>query len=121
MRKIKIGNKEYNIDFNAYTYLLYRQIFNMNIFDDILTIRLYFAKQEKLAEEIETGKLEIEITLDEIEDFLISISKLCYIGIYSAENENFIEYKDFMKEIPKLTVDEDWVIEVTGLAVEKFC
>lgn len=121
MRKIKIGNKEYNIDFSAYTYLLYRQKFDKNIFDDILIIRMYFAKQEKIAEEIETGKLETEITLDEIEGFLIAISKLCYIGIYSAEDEKFIEYKDFMKEVPKLTVDEDWVIEVTGLAVEKFC
>lgn len=121
MRKIKIENKEYNIDFNAYTYLLYRQKFNVNIFDDILNIRMYFNKQEKLAEEIENGKIETEIELDEIESFLISVSKICYIGIYSAENENFMEYREFMKEIPKLTIDEEWVIEVTGLAVEKFC
>lgn len=121
MKKIKISEKEYNIDFNAYTYLLYRQIFNMNIFDDIAVIRLYFNKQIKLAEEIENGIVETNITFDEIENFLISVSRLCYIGIYSAVNENFMNYKDFMKELPKLTVDEEWVIEVTGLAVEKFC
>jgi hypothetical protein len=26
-----------------------------------------------------------------------------------------------MKDIPKLSIDDDWIVEVTEFAVEKFC
>ena len=32
-----------------------------------------------------------------------------------------IDQEDFMKDIPKLSIDDEWIAEVTEFAVEKFC
>lgn len=128
MKTIKICDKEYDIDCNAYTYLQFKQIFGCGLFKDIQTMKTFFAKQaETLAQlqsqNIEDEKLEEALNnklLTYIDDYVEALTRLTYIFIYTA-NQNFMSYEEFMKDIPKLSIDDDWVIEVTEFAVEKFC
>ena len=128
MKEILICDKKYKIDANAYTYVEYKNIFKRGIFTDIQIIKIFFAKQAeeiKLLKEkgIQEKDLEIELQkglLNYVDDFIGAITRLAYIFIYTADN-TIKDYEDFLKEIPKLSIDDEWVIEVTEFAVEKFC
>lgn len=128
MKKIKICDKEYEIDCNAFTYVQYKNIFGKGIFSDIQIIKTFFAEQSKTILELkENGfdneKIEKELNkcmLNNIDDFVEAITRLAYIFIYTV-NSKIENYEKFLKEIPKLSIDDEWVIEVTEFAVEKFC
>ncbi len=128
MKKIKICDKEYEIDCNAFTYVQYKNIFGKGIFSDIQIIKTFFAEQGKTILELkENGfdneKIEKELNkcmLNNIDDFVEAITRLAYIFIYTV-NSKIENYEKFLKEIPKLSIDDEWVIEVTEFAVEKFC
>ena len=128
MKTIKICDKDYPIDCNAYTYLQFKKIFGVGIFKNIQTIKTFFDIQvSKITELKEKGLNEIEISkelnkelLEYLDDFVEAITRVAYILIYSA-NTDFKSYEEFMKDIPRLSTDDDWIIEVTEFAVEKFC
>lgn len=128
MKTIKICDKEYEIDCNAYTFLLFKKVFGIGLFQDIQTLKTFFAKQtntviqlkEKGLDEIEIEKELNKELLNCLDDFVEAITRIAYILIYSANNK-FKSYEEFMKDIPKLSVDDDWIVEVTEFAVEKFC
>jgi hypothetical protein len=128
MKTIKICDKEYDIDCNAFTYVQYKNIFGKGIFSDIQIIKTFFAEQSKTILDLkENGfdneKIEKELNkcmLNNIDDFVEAITRLAYIFIYTV-NSKIENYEKFLKEIPKLSIDDEWVIEVTEFAVEKFC
>lgn len=128
MKIIKICDKEYEIDCNALTYIQFKKIFGVGLFKDIQTLKTFFAIQtEKILELNKKGieKIEIERELNEellnyVDDFVESITRIAYILIYTANNK-FKNYEEFMKDIPKLSIDDEWIVEVTEFAVEKFC
>ena len=128
MKEILICDKYYKIDANAYTYVEYKNIFKRGIFTDIQIIKLFFAKQAEeihLLKEKGVSEKDIEIELQKgllsyVDDFIGAITRLAYIFIYTADN-TIKDYEDFLKEIPKLSIDDEWVIEVTEFAVDKFC
>ena len=55
-----------------------------------------------------------------IDDFIEVITRIAYILIYSA-NEKVEEYENWLRKIKNLKIDDDWVAEVTELAVDCFC
>lgn len=128
MKTIKICDKEYEIDCNAFTYVQFKKIFGIGLFQDIQTLKTFFSKQSKKILELEeTGLEEVEVEkelnkelLNYVDDFVEAITRITYILIYTA-NDKFKSYEDFMKDIPKLSIDDEWIVEVTEFAVEKFC
>ena len=128
MKEILICDKKYKIDANAYTYVEYKNIFKRGIFTDIQIIKLFFAKQAEeihLLKEKGVSEKDIEIELQKgllnyVDDFIGAITRLAYIFIYTADS-TIKDYENFLKEIPKLSIDDEWVIEVTEFAVDKFC
>lgn len=143
MKKINICDKEYTIDCNAYTYVQFKNIFKRGLFSDLQIIKNFLSRQSKIIFELtqekiggkdlnkldknEKKKVDVEIEkelnirlLDYIDDFIEAITRIAYILVYEA-NPDFKTYEEFMKEIPRLSVDDDWVLEVTEFAVEKFC
>ena len=56
----------------------------------------------------------------DIDDFIITITKIAWILIYTA-NEEIDEYEKWLKSIKKIDVQEDWISEVTEFAVDCFC
>lgn len=128
MKTIKICDKEYDIDCNALTFLQFKKVFGVGIFKDIQTLKTFFAKQaekiislkEKELKEVDIEKELNNELLNYVDDFVEAITRIAYILIYTANNE-FKSYEDFMKDIPRLSIDDEWIVEVTEFAVEKFC
>lgn len=130
MKQITINDTEYDIDCNAYTYIQYRQVFNRGFFQDIQILKDYLSLQA-----IETLKLksenpeisEIEISAkvsdklnNKLDEFIEAITRIAYILIYTA-NDKIDDYKTFLTKIRKFKIDDDWIVEVTELAVDCFC
>ena len=92
MKTIKIGNKEYKYDCNAYTYILFKKVFNSSIFDDLRVLQEYLIKQAIILNDIKQQvpnitekELESNITRlmmeDNIEKFVESATRIVYILI----------------------------------------
>ena len=55
-----------------------------------------------------------------IDDFIEAITRIAYTLIYTA-NDKIKSYDEFLRSIKKLKIDDDWIVEVTELAVDCFC
>jgi hypothetical protein len=128
MKKINICEKEYTIDCNAFTYIQFKKMFGTGIFKDIQIIKDFLVNQTQKITLLKLQNLtEIEIEeklsslmLDDIDGYIEAITRMAYIFIYTA-NERTEDYETFMKGISKLSIDDDWVVEVTEFAVDNFC
>ena len=130
MKTIVIDDKKYNIEWNAFTYIKYKQLFGVSIFDDAQTLEMVLVKQKigtdtiknenpNISEEELNARLT-SILMTDIDDFFVSATRMAYAFIYSAD-ENTIEYEEWLKSIKKMSIDDDWIVEVTELAVNCFC
>lgn len=130
MKTIVIDGNEYNIECNALTYIQYKKVFNKGIFADMDTIKDYLVRQTLKANEIkekypQMSEQEIDTQVGNymnnyIDDFIEVITRIAYILIYSA-NEKIEEYENWLRKIKSFKIDDDWVAEVTELAVDCFC
>lgn len=123
MEKIIIGDKEYKINCNAYTRVLYNSKFGNKIFQDIGKINDYnnelakVDKEEISDEEKETKKSKI--SLNNIDMILDIIQKITYIEILTA-NKDFMSYEDWLCSIPKFDLSGEWVAKVMEVATDCF-
>lgn len=130
MKKITICGKQHNIDCNALTYIKYREKFNRGIFDDIKVLKTFLAKQVVMANEIKKNNPTIQdddiisnlskIMIDDMDLFVGAATRIAYIMIYTAD-EKIEEYEKWLKNIPYLKTNDDWIAEVTEFAVDCFC
>ena len=130
MKKIVIDGTEYNIECNALTYIQYKKVFNKGIFADMDIIKDYLVRQTLKANELkekypQMSEQEIDTQVGNymnnyIDDFIEVITRIAYILIYSA-NEKVEEYENWLRKIKNFKIDDDWVAEVTELAVDCFC
>ena len=130
MKTIVIDGNEYNIECNGLTYIQYKKVFNKGIFADMDIIKDYLVRQTLKANEIkekypQMSEQEIDTQVgnymnNHIDDFIEVITRIAYILIYSA-NEKVEEYENWLRKIKNFKIDDDWVAEVTELAVDCFC
>ena len=130
MKTIVIDGNEYNIECNALTYIQYKKVFNKGIFADMDIIKDYLVRQTLKANELkekypQMSEQEIDAQVgnymnNHIDDFIEVITRIAYILIYSA-NEKVEEYENWLRKIKNFKIDDDWVVEVTELAVDCFC
>lgn len=130
MKKITICGMKYEIDCNALTYIKYREMFKRGIFDDIKILKTFLAKQVIIAEQLkqENPKLDDNsiidslstLMLDDIDLFVEAATRIAYIMIYTA-NKKVEEYEEWLKNIPTLKTNDEWIAEVTEFAVNCFC
>lgn len=130
MKTIVIDGNKYDIECNALTYIQYKKVFNKGIFADMDIIKDYLIRQTLKANELKEKypqMLEQEIDTqvgnymnNYIDDFIEVITRIAYILIYSA-NEKIEEYENWLRKIKSFKIDDDWVAEVTELAVDCFC
>ena len=129
MRTIKIGNKEYNISYHASSYREYEEILERNIMKDINSV------QNFLKHEIESMKnhankegvsgrdlqeLIFNDTLKYLDEFIECITKICWVGIYD-NNKNIENYEKWYHSLERLSISDEWVMEVMALSAECFC
>ena len=130
MKQIKIDGNTYDVDCNALTYVLHKRIFNRGIMQDIRIIQNYLITQTIEANKLKNQFPELsESELDDriskfmnnyIDEFIEAITRIAYTLIYTA-NDKIASYDDFLRNIKKFKIDDDWIVEVTELAVNCFC
>lgn len=127
MKEVKIGDNNYKIDCNALTYIEFKKIFGIGIYEDINVIRKYMLKQLELIKEAQKDNVDVKkiveivsrAQIDDVSSFIESITRITYILIKTAD-ENFMEYNEWLKTFnPKL--QDSWISEVTGYTVDCFC
>lgn len=130
MKQIVIEDKKYDIDCNAWTYVLHKKLFNKGIMQDIHILQNYVITQTIKASELKQKLPDLtEEQINEqvskfmneyIDDFIESITRIAYTLICTA-NEKMITYEEFLKGIKNFKIDDDWIVEVTEIAVDCFC
>ena len=56
---------------------------------------------------------------DNIEKFVESATRIVYILI--KEYNDIGEYEDWLRTVPPLKINDDWIVEVAEFAVNCFC
>ena len=128
MKTIEICGKQYEVECNALTYVKYKSFFKTGILKDMQFIENYLIKQtivsqklaeKKLTEEEKASQLS-SYMIDDTDEFVVKITQLAWILIYSANNK-VEEYDKWLKSIEKFNVSDNWIAEVAELAVDCFC
>ena len=130
MKQIKIDGNTYDVDCNALTYVLHKRIFNKGIMQYIRIIQNYLITQTIEANKLknqfpELSESELNDRISKfmnnyIHEFIEAITRIAYTLIYTA-NDKVANYDDFLRNIKKFKIDDDWIVEVTELAVNCFC
>ena len=130
MKTITICDKEYPIDCNSLVYVKYRKFFDTDIFSDIRILQSFLTKQVLLAENLKKENPNIDdVTIiaslsslmsDDMGLFVEASTRMAYIMIYTA-NKKIPEYEEWLEGIPSIKTNDEWIVEVTELAVNCFC
>lgn len=131
MKKINICGKEFDIDCNAFTYVEYRKKFKENgIFKDFETINNFTTMQVLLTGQLKEKNPEIteaelikEISrtmISYMDEYIEAITRVAYICCYTA-NKNIGSYEEWLKGLTRVNTNDQWIVEVTELAVDCFC
>lgn len=129
MKTIEICGKEQKIECSAFTYIKYRQTFNVGLMEDIQKIQTFTILQSINKEKIESknpsiSNEELENELGEamigtIDEFIEPITKITWILMYTADN-SIAEYEKWLKTLTNFSINDKWIVEVAELAVNCF-
>lgn len=124
MKKVTIGDKEYSLECNAFTRILYKKIFGKAIFKDISALNEYYNKTEEVNKENiseeEKEKKKNRIMLENYDDILDVIMQMAYIEIFTHDRK-FISYEEWLSTMDKIDINQEWVGEVVSIATNCFC
>ena len=123
MKKIVINETEYSIDCNAYTRILYNSYFKSKIFKDFSYLQefdkgIIEIKKKKLSKVKEDAEIE-KYVLENIDDKMDVLLRLTYITIKTA-NKNFMEFEEWLCNIPNIDLNGDWITTVIDLITDCF-
>ena len=130
MKQIAIDGNKYDIDCNALTFVLHKRLFNKGLMQDVRILQNYLITQTIKANEIKAkfpkltdAEIDNQVAnfMNEyIDDFIEAITRIAYTLMYTA-NEKLVGYEEFLRSIKNFKIDDDWIVEVTELAVDCFC
>ena len=129
MKTIKIGSQEFNISCHASTYRDYADIFDRNIMKDLNTTQNFLRKEikslEKHKEDMpnasneEIQEMIFKDTVDDLNDFIDCITRMCWICIYD-NNKDIASYDEWYNSLERLSLSENWIMEVMALCADCF-
>ena len=130
MKTIKIGSQEFNISCHASTYRDYADIFDRNIMKDLNTTQNFLRKEikslEKHKEDMpnasneEIQEMIFKDTVDDLNDFIDCITRMCWICIYD-NNKDIASYDEWYASLERLSLSDKWITEVMALCANCFC
>lgn len=130
MKQIVIEGNFYDIDCNALTFVLHKRLFNKGIMQDIHVLQNYIITQTIKANELKQKLPDLseeqineqvsKFMNDYIDDFIEAITRIAYTLMYTANNK-IASYEDFLRSIKNFKIDDEWIVEVTEIAVDCFC
>lgn len=129
MKTIIIGKKKYNISCHASCYREYADFFDRNIMEDLQKVSEFATHQLELAikysqensnlSENDIQRLIFKETLSDLDDYVDGITKLCWICIHD-NNPNIESYENWYKSLERLSLSDDWMLEVLALCADCF-
>lgn len=129
MKTIKIGSQEFNISCHASTYRDYADIFDRNIMKDLNTTQNFLRKEikslEKHKEDMpnasneEIQEMIFKDTVDDLNDFIDCITRMCWICIYDNDKD-IACYEEWYSSLERLSLSDDWIMEVMALCADCF-
>lgn len=128
MKTITICDKQYLVESNALTFVKYKSFFKTGILKDMQFIQNYLIKQTVVAKQLEEKQLNdsekltnvSDYMINDTDEFVVKITQLAWILIYTANNK-IEDYETWLKSISNFKMDDDWIAEVTEIAVDYFC
>ena len=130
MKTITICGKKYEIACDGTTHFNFKRIFKDGIFKKIDILYKFNQRQALLANEfisenkqISNEELEKGLSLamlQDLDDFIEAVTEITYILCYTA-NQKIGSYEEWLKGIEKINTNDDWIVEVTEIAVDCFC
>lgn len=128
MKTITICGKEHKLECNALTYVKYKNFFKRGIIEDVQILQDYLIKQTVITKQVEEKNItEVEklsivsnYMNKYIDDFIIAITRIAWILIYTADKD-IEEYEKWLEGISSFKIDDDWIVEVAEFAVSCFC
>lgn len=126
-KTINIMGKDYEVCINAYTPFLYKKVFKTGFMEDIGKLSEINVKRETLEKELTNKGLtkeEIEEqinlkTMGDLDSLIEVITQIAYILIL-GNDKNFKPFESWIAEQEKLSLTDNWIAEVTELAVTSF-
>lgn len=126
-KTINIMGKDYEVCINAYTPFLYKKVFKTGFMEDIGKLSEINVKRETLEKELTNKGLtkeEIEEqinlkTMGDLDSLIEVITQIAYILIL-GNDKNFKPFETWIAEQEKLSLTDNWIAEVTELAVTSF-
>ena len=130
MKTIEICGKKYPVTCNCLVYAKYREFFNTDIFTDINILQAFETNQVLLTKKLKEENPEVEdatiiaslsgLMIDDMGLFMEASTRIAYIMIYMADKK-IEEYEKWLESIPNMKTNDEWIVEVTELAVSCFC
>ena len=128
MKTITIEDREYEIECNALTYVKYKTFFKTGILKDMQFVQNYLIRQAVVGQQLQNQKISeeeklvrlSEYMIGDTDEFVIKITQIAWILIYTANNK-IESYEKWLSEIKEFNVEDDWLSEVTEYAVGCFC
>ncbi len=126
-KKVTICGKEYNLKTSAYCILEYKRVFGNGLMADINSMSAISTKIQKIREDGEKDKKTEEeiqneinrVALEQIDNLVQIPLQIAYIFIKSS-NPKFITFDEWTMSIENISVEDEWIAEVTELAVNSF-
>lgn len=104
MKIIKIGNNEYKMQSSAYTQFAYRNKTSRSLLKDMQYLIEITQKTD-----------ENEFNLENLDPITELVLNMAYVMIEEADKTQVTDYDSFLKSIPSLYDNMDWVYQVIQL------
>ena len=129
MKKIKIGDREFSVSCHASCYRDYADIFNRNILKDLQITQQFASEQYSLSvnykkehpeySDKQIYELIFNDTIKDLDEFIDCITRLCWICIYD-NNKEIDCYEEWYQSLERLSLSDDWMMEVMALCANCF-
>lgn len=107
--KLMIKNKEYVGQCNALSYIYYKRIFKVNVFEDLENLRKSLLNISK-----DNAKEQ------DISDFYKVLTKLIYVLIYTKEQDILENFEKWSQKLEIQDLTEDLIDETIEIYLESF-
>jgi len=115
MRKIQIGNNEYNFNASAFTILKYKNDYNRELYKDVKKIYDLIKPFLSVENEDEQAMGMLEI----LDKFMLILLEMAYCMLTNESKDNK-SFETWLEELTDLGENTRWMVDILLLAMSPF-